>query len=204
MSCYEEEYGEIIIPSKDWKKTREAIIGAANKEEENIFQTAIRAHGWIKRNRKRGETVRASADRCAAIIDLDCETAERIVRMLTSKSGNLQLPKQKDIAIRPLSKSTTIRTPHASIALRNKSRTIYYAVDENNHACEYARDEPVVRAMFSALYEVNFTRGSGGYIRKSDEYQDNGLEYYIEDHFGPIGEKAAARVAKAHMALAGF
>lgn len=91
-----------------------------------------------------------------------------------------KLPKKKDFH-----KATTATTSfsvsggEAYIQLDADTRTVTWEVSENNHAIEYANDDPMARIFWAALGQVNWTRGTGGRLWGSNEYdrdaeRDNG------------------------------
>lgn len=196
MSRYEHEHGTITIPTAEWKRLRESILTENNRLEERFFASMQAIHAWAKANRKRGESPKACIERCPAFEKLDCDASWRAARLLFSKAGNLQKPKRKDLKILPLTKSATLDFEDATVHLSNKNRTLTWHVDENNHACERAREHPMGIVVFACLNRVNFTRGSGGTIVGNDEYSRDdasvgGGGNYITSAYGPKGKEAS-------------
>jgi hypothetical protein len=81
----------------------------------------------------------------------------------------------------------------ASIDFEAKTRTVRWGVSENNHAVEEARSHPVGRAFFKALGAIQWTRGTGGYLKYTSEYDVDGDDFRHEPRittpYGPIGDK---------------
>ena len=67
-------------------------------------------------------------------------------------------------------KTTHYRVGEASLRFDNKSRNVFWQVPENNHAVEYAHQNPIAIALFQALDSIKWTRGTGGKIYGNDEY----------------------------------
>ena len=44
MSCYNWEQGSIKIPSKQWKRFRDSIVGVANERQERLYNAALKIH----------------------------------------------------------------------------------------------------------------------------------------------------------------
>jgi hypothetical protein len=107
-----------------------------------------------------------------------------------SQLPKLRSPKKKNLNLLPISKGARLDAGEASISLDDEKRTVHYSSGENNHACDYARKQPLVRKMFSLLRGITWKRGSGGEIVGNDEYnQDSrdsgGGSNYTKDRFGP-------------------
>lgn len=107
-------------------------------------------------------------------------------------------PMKKEFDFRPVSKDARFSADSGGvyITLTNETRTLHYRVDENNHACDRARETPLVSKMFQLLGQVKWGRKSGGHFYGNNEYNrdpDNGAGgggNYITSAFGPLGEQA--------------
>lgn len=88
----------------------------------------------------------------------------------------------------------TVRMPDATILFDPKKRTVLWSVEENNHACDRARENPVAKAFFSLLGAVSWTRGTGGEIVGNDEYNQDSRDgggggNYSKLNYGPQTKK---------------
>ena len=91
-------------------------------------------------------------------------------------------------------KTTQIDNDDCTVVFNDKTHTVSWSVQENNHAVENARESILGQAFFSALRKIKWTRGSGGELVGNDEYnQDDcssgGGANYTKAHYGPKGEK---------------
>ncbi len=184
MSKYDWEEGTIKIPLAYWTPVKTSVILAWNREQDEMFNTASEAHkaalkaGFRKRGFSRAGWVRSN----------HLEVASLITR---EGSDKVYMPKKKDLKHLPLRKGGVLSLGDAQIHLDNKTRTVVWTVDENNHACERAHNHPVALALFAALRRVHYwTKGSGGAIIGNDEYNrdnrgfDGGANYTVME-FGP-------------------
>jgi len=174
MSCYEWEAGEIRLPKKDYPKFRKSIIEAWNKYHLDLYQRALII---LLKLKKMGKGKR-KFDWHGAYVDNFCEgpdeaffAIEQMIFDFKALNGpKLIRPKKKDVPKAKVSKGTKLALGEARIAFNDKTCTVTWAVPENNHACEYAREHPVAVKLFNALARVKWTRGSGGQIVGNDEY----------------------------------
>ena len=110
------------------------------------------------------------------------------------RTVKFQAPKKKDLPPVP-SSATVFEGSCFTIALNPKTRTIHWDVSEGNRNVEEAHESELGRAFFAQLKKVEWTRGTGGHIRYSDEYsQEAAMEHggnpiSTSMHLGPIGER---------------
>jgi hypothetical protein len=84
------------------------------------------------------------------------------------------------------------------ITLDYKTHCVCWDVPENNRASEHARDELVARALFRALEQIKWVRGSGGTIVGNDEYNRDsrgvgGGGNYEVAYYGPPRKTKTSR-----------
>lgn len=174
MSKYEWESGTIKIPAKEWSSFRKQIISAWNEEQDRLLAEAKAAYKSLKENPSFQPSWK--------------------LRHLIFVDGKPQLPTAKVVNKLPVSKGAILRIDGASIALNDEQKTVQWDVEENNHACEDARSQPLARLMFKLLNDMEWTRGSGGSIIGNDEYnRDNrshgGGGNYTTASYGPREKK---------------
>lgn len=73
----------------------------------------------------------------------------------------------------PTNRTTTYSNGEASVTFDPKARAVTWAVGENNHAVERARETPLGKAFFARLDKVRWTHGTGGTIRYGSEYMED-------------------------------
>ena len=108
-------------------------------------------------------------------------------------------PKKKDLGLIPLTGDAVIRLENASIKLVNETHSVTWSVEENNRACDHARQEPLAILLFTLLDKMEWTRGSGGKIVGNDEYSRDSREYggganYVKSEYGPERKSDSKRV----------
>jgi hypothetical protein len=92
----------------------------------------------------------------------------------------------------------TFELGDARIVLDNENQQVTWIVPENNHAREHAHDHLLARALFRALGNVKWTRGSGGVIVGNDEYNRDSREMggggnYEVAYYGPPRKRRRGR-----------
>jgi len=185
MSRHEWEEGTIKIPRESYPVVRAAVISSYNRTQNKKLADARGAYeiakttGFRKRGFNRANWVK--------------EHHSKVAWFITKQgSTKVYVPKRKDFKLLPTSKSAVLHpTDGVTIVFDNQKHTVFYSVDENNHACETARQNPVVVSLFANLRRVtNWTKKSGGQIFGNDEYNrgsevfDGGSNYATES-FGP-------------------
>lgn len=186
MSRHEWEEGTVKIPAEAYPAVRTAVISTYNRSLDEKFAEARRAcgaareAGFRKRDFSRADWARSHHG----------DVAHYITKQGSDK---VFLPKRKNFPHVPTSRSAvlSLNSGGVTIAFDNKNRTVFYTVAKNNHACENARRNPVVRKLFSRLHNVqNWNRGSGGEIIGNDEYNGENKDFdgganYVTESFGP-------------------
>jgi hypothetical protein len=214
MSCYEWERGSIQIPSAAWAKFKADLRAAYNKQAERDFALVEKLHATVKDliKGKRGVNIaQVLSTEAHAMIEsrgygyyatsqekyaFKLFDTEDILRKLFV-DGKLYAPKKKDF---PLANGKTVSFGadyEGRISLRDTDRTVHWDVSENNHAVDRARESYMGSQFFTLLGGIKWTRGSGGHIFGSNEYEDDAAREYaggggshIKDTFGPEGDRA--------------
>lgn len=212
MSCYDWESGTITIPAKAWPAFKKALRDGFNKIAEQDLVILGRIHaavtaaikgqrlpnlqgilsGEIYRTQRNWRGFDDEVYPMKLIRGFEVESV-LLVRDATTNRYRLKAPRKSDLPFCN-SKTVTFQFGEARISLDDASRQVRWDVPENNHACEEARSSAVGELFFGLLAEMDWTRGSGGYIVGNDEYnQDDssvgGGANRINSTFGPLGEK---------------
>lgn len=146
---------------------------------------AAKSAGYRKRNFNHRDYVLYRYTDLPSLID-----NHTIAALLISSRGSLQKPKRSGLDIRPVTKTAILSIDgNARMVLRNQDHLLDWAVAENNHACEHAREHPVVDEMFRLLSKIRWTAKTGGRIVGNDEYNRSDVEYggganYVKYEFG--------------------
>lgn len=105
-----------------------------------------------------------------------------------------QAPKKKDLP--PIPATTThFEDECCSVSMDPETRTVRWCVEEGNHTVDRARESDLGQAFFSQLQKIEWTRGTGGHTRYSDEYSEEaamehgGNPISTGDHTGPLGQR---------------
>jgi len=219
MSCYEWERGDIVIPASEWSAFRKALIKAWNDDKEKDLADALAVLPKIKeaaKGKRSEEKYKAEKNTLGTFCwvqvkngwvdgkEKDTYRYHRLHGLLFSrKEGDphgarteLVTPKKKDMGLLPLTGDAVLQLHGASISLSNASRTVTWEVGENNHACEYARSQPLAKLLFEMLHDITWTRGSGGKIVGNDEYNrdssyEGGGANFVKDDFSVQTQKAS-------------
>ena len=204
MSCYEWEHGVIKIPAKEWSAFRKTLIKAWNEDQEKVYRRALQAWERVneaikgKRGKNRVEALNAALDRYC-----DAETRPRVVSFkLEFRQYRPHFHKPKKPKALPVTKDAILNMPDAAIILKNETKTVEWDVPENNHACENAQKHPIAKLLFRLLFQMKWTRGSGGQIVGNDEYHRDAYEAgdganYVKKEYPPrhVGKPGPARLA---------
>jgi hypothetical protein len=208
MSHNDWEQGTIVLPS-----AAAAVLKKTLREKQNAFHndvrtTAIKFHkhiGTTSRTKykaalawnsplkqsKVGESGYQQMVRRAAIQVLE--------RMLFERKA--LPPVQPTVAhvSRVAPKATTSTKSYTAIGKDGfeacvftlDGRTLSYEVFEGNHAVDDAHDSWMYNIVFSFLRKVQWTRGTGGYIKGNNEYNEDEFGHqagsYLVSTFGPVG-----------------
>lgn len=194
MSCYEWERGTIYLPSRDYAAFRKTIIQAWNSRQLDLLSAASAALPAIKAavSRKRGWEASDAAHKTA--LNYWKEPQELLALVMKQEGDKLTFrsPKKKDIELKPVSRACVLYLEDASISFGEEARSVTWSVEENNHAREHARSNPLAKRFFAELERINWVRGTGGVIIGNDEYNrdadyEGGGGNYVTSRYGPRG-----------------
>ena len=223
MSKYEWERGEIIIPAKEWAGFRKGLLMKWNAKQVDLLADAEKAYAALKaaakgtRGTKRQDAMKHAlgvfcGGRSYGDGTFDFRTEDQRERYDTifslvfkqerwNSPVTLQKPQRKALALKAVTKDATVTCDgEASVTFCNKTRSVFWDVPENNHACEHARNHWFAKALFSALNRITWTRGSGGTIVGNDEYNsdsdyEGGGGNYITTEFSQAATKRKKKAA---------
>jgi len=197
MSCYGWESGTIKIPTSEWSKFRTGVIKAFNDRRDRMWDESVRVFEnakLAKKGKRNFDLIswfeNEANDNRSFSFDEVMVIRSKILPRVDGKYKLLR-PKKNMFAHLPTSKNCTINCNDGGIVLNNESRTVVWAVSENNHAVEVARSHPVAQKMFRLLDRVKWTRNSGGTIVGNDEYNRDNNDYcggggsYVTMEYGP-------------------
>ncbi len=203
MSRYEWEAGEIRIPASAWPAFRKSLLEEWNRQQKRVLGLAEDAYQSIRGAPRPDDALSdwlypAADKHPGAYRHPSYEEREQhgdaIRRLLfhwdgTTRQSVLQPPLELKLDLRPVSKGGALTFAGASITLDDERKVVRWAVGENNHAIEHARQHPMAKALFSALGRVRWCRGSGGDIVGNDEYNRDQLgagggANYVTGSFG--------------------
>lgn len=203
MSCYEWERGSYVIPSDQWADAKKFIRDAHNAGMKHDFALAKELVSVAKMatKGKRGINIRSYLRQLYYNTYSQRERKFQILypetvldRLVSRESGKLLEPKLKDF---PDATTTTtfFSLTEGHISFDNKTRTVNWHVEENNHAVDEMRETKLGRAFFRLLDKIEWKGQSGGHIYGNDEYNsdpDNGGNgsHYFKDPRGKLGQRA--------------
>lgn len=172
MSKYEWEKGTIKIPSKEYVPLRKKIIAAFNTALDRQMNNAkrLRALTLTAGKNKRNFNFFGCAEENSYNYSVDEDTLNL---MFEGKNGEklkrpINLTKNKMGYLNSKARSMVVDCD-STIAFNDKERTVRWTVTNNNHAVRDAHDKPLAKALFAALRNMTWTRGSGGEIVGNDE-----------------------------------
>lgn len=222
MSRYEWEKGEFVLPSAEWAGFKASIREAVNRSNVEMLDTAMKLHAALAIRLKgmRGpdiwsigweEMEKLNRQLGAYSVPRFSETEQyEIVSAVVDRGWGIGRDKRPERVRKPQKKHfpqhgnnvTSYSCGECSVSFDNATRTATWSVGENNHACETARETVLGKALFAALRQVKWTRGSGGRIWGNDEYnQDSGRDYsgeggsYDKESYGPKEDRVKAQAA---------
>lgn len=229
MSTYEEERGEILLPSGSVVALRNALTTTVNTQRAKTFDLAEKIHAYltsdkgVEERKALSSILRGKAlngmyqvqdvlgkvaqklnpprrDRWGYVEETsnDYHQMWDIERLLIKrdekgKPVKLQAPKKKDIPLFPASKTWKWEDGEWGVSINPKTRMLTWYIPENNHAVDTARESELGKTLFSMLDKIEWTRGTGGVARYSNEYmRDADMEYggggSREVGYGPRGK----------------
>ena len=214
MSCYEWERGSIQIPSAAWAKFKADLRAAYNAGVQNDLRLAeqlvervkvlIKGKRGVNLEQELSDEIHRTTESYSGFyssVSVDkyafkvFDSEEIMQKVLVG--GKLYQPKKKDFPLANGNTDSFAADYDGCITLEDARRTVHWTVNENNHAVERAHESFMGGHFFRLLGEVKWTRGSGGHIYGSNEYQDDAAREYaggggstISQTFGPEGQKA--------------
>jgi len=110
-------------------------------------------------------------------------------------------PRQAQIKDLPQAQATnrTVAFSNDDGSVTINGRTLIYRSNYGNKSVDFFRGSVLGRALFKALDQIRWTRGSGGVITYTDEYMRETMDAgamvnSISNWFGPLGEREYERV----------
>jgi hypothetical protein len=203
MSCYESESGTIKLSTKEFARLKREFIQTLKSNQELAFQNAIKLQTKMlsAAKGKRNVDWLSVYGNCqfesqgqffnSTHTDLDENGTFYRVNFSNGKNKKPLKPKKKDYFEKINRKELWFDNGDFNIAFTDKSKSIYWNVDENNHARDHAHSHPVAKALFRLLRTVKWTRGTGGTICGNDEYNrdcdyEGGGANYVTKTFGNL------------------
>lgn len=227
MSCYNWEEGTIRLPSAVYAKFRKTFVEAACLRERLDFEEAAKIIEGVRTKTIALPAAGSLLDQVLAVLHEKARVRQpgqewvldrwAIARAVThdvppADPGRPAWDQPQPIARKTVkalrktllkaylhdSKSRAFHGDGAEVSFDDKKHTVTWAVSENNHAVERARDSFLGTTLFGMLAKVQWTRGSGGEIVGNDEYRrDNrgsgGGANYVTRSFGPHLHAARTR-----------
>jgi hypothetical protein len=197
MSCNAWEEGTIKLPAAEAKKVRNVLkLGVTIRtgllyDKAQEFWKALPA----KAKRDRNEYYDAIQEFCypdRLVRDLSEDLSTLLYKGWEHGATKARRIQQKDVQSvygTPVGANPTFWIGDGSISF--KGREVTYSVSDS-HGCDRPREHPVSQMLWSALRQVNWTRGSGGEILGNNEYneeagrnQAGGGGSYVVMSFGP-------------------
>lgn len=190
MSCNEWERGIFNLSSTEFSKFKKELLERINENRLHSYQVSLEIHkslksiGKGKRNFDFGKELRLLEESGNKNLDWDL-ISDAIIDKETRK---LKLPKKKDFA--PLKRNQDLfEGPEFYIRFSPKEHKIVWNVQENNHACDDARDSFLGKEFFHLLSRVIWTTRTGGTIVGNNEYRsescdEGGGANFVKDRYG--------------------
>lgn len=205
MSCYEWEQGSFTLPAAEYTKLRNNMAAFLNRRSEEAYEKAVkvweavcvegkgkRKFDWIsaaegylwKGTRSAYEPNRSWGEG---------DQRQWVFASMFKREGHFNFinkkptkPQKKSFPKFQQTKLGSLDFDESCLSFDNKSKSIYWSVGENNHACDSSREHAIGAEFFRLLGRVNFTNRTGGYVFGNDEYnRDEGPGCnYVKDRFG--------------------
>jgi hypothetical protein len=192
MSCYEWEFGQITLPTRQYASFRKEFIKGYNSIQ--LRQKHDKLTAWyrlavLRAKGKRGfDYKKFMLDFCNSYAE-----EEMVEKLFTIDSNG----KRKSKPVVPTKKMFNFvntqehcfNLQEAGITFDKTTHSVSWSVSENNHACESAHNLPEAKLLFRMLSNVKWVRGTGGVIVGNDEYnrdsyEDGGGSNYPKITFG--------------------
>lgn len=205
MSRNEWERGEIRLPTSEFARLRQILQKADTDRKEGIFGHTQSFWGGLTAKEKRDpQAYREALRRYTGSLRKPrpghlYPTAEASA-MADAVGERLHLRYGQDKPRRvlradmdfPTNRTTGFRLGEAGIAFDRDNSTVHWDVPRNNHAVDTAHGHPLAQAFFSALDDIRWTRGTGGWVSGSNEYRDEHADpdlsaAAVSSAWGPLG-----------------
>ncbi|AXV09901.1 hypothetical protein DVS28_b0131 (plasmid) [Euzebya pacifica] len=199
MSRNEAETGEWVLPSAEVARVKKALRAAHNGVAEAAYREAKAF--WKQHGTQSATKYAEAADRFVAqisprppslygrpdpraahqraVADAVREVLDRIAWHARGGGQALHGATWDDMDGvgwgRKTNRDTTFGDAEASVRINEKTRTLRWTVEENNHAVEHAHDGLLGKTLFGHLAKVKWTRGTGGIVRYLSEYDTDGF-----------------------------
>lgn len=219
MSCNEWERGTIKLPSSEFARLRKAVEDADRTRKERVFAQTQAYWKGLTRKQQTDSTEYDSAqhvfaNRMQASVGSggrfgyaaegpDAEIAGDVEEALTLDRRYSNEPPYRLIVGKPkrvlaadmkypTNRSTVFGAGEGQISFEKDTSSVTWAVGENNHAVEHARENPLAQVFFAEMAKVRWTRGTGGVIVGNNEYnredrESGGGGNTCNQGFGPVG-----------------
>lgn len=201
MSRWEEERGEIKLPSAEFAAVRQAVQAAVAKDREKTLKMMERAYSEAPKEALRNihvfeehlySTVGSGWTARPRYDFPDEDLRWRLSQKMVGEGGRLKKPRAAFLGPAPTNRTLSFDARDGVLIFDPKKKTVLWAVDSNNHAVDHARNTTVFGAFMEALTKVKWTRGTGGVFAGNDEYHSEAREVgsggaYCTGAFGPIG-----------------
>lgn len=205
MSRYDWEAGTIKIPAAEWVGFKKALRNAWAEEQERRLKLAEKlyeelvAAGKGRRNFNYVGALNGLLDqpRYREVDELGTSFEYALFKDVKTEPGKHPKPRKPKKADFPLPNSKTLSFSagyDGHISLIEETRSVRWAVSENNRAVEDARDSVMGRKLFALLARMTWVRGSGGSLVGNDEYNRESRDYgggsnYVTACYGPLGKQ---------------
>jgi len=208
MSCYEWERGEFKLSCAEYRRVKKQMIAAYKEYWDNYYINALKVYEKMiaAAKGKRNVNWQQIYQGCSFVNCAHYSFGHRVEyteeldpegKVYNSYSmGNKRPPKPKKKDFKPNidRKKFCIHFEETSISFNDQNKTIIWHVDENNHACERAKQHELGKVFFKILSTVKWTRGTGGQIVGNDEYNGDSYEAgsggnYVKATYGPKAQK---------------
>lgn len=195
MSNYQESRGVFTLPTAAVSKVRGGLVDILMKKELDAYERVVAF--WRKgqgkdRKYKYADLRRRDNrefDELWSLLEKVFNNSYELVGLLEKGLK----PLKKDYC---LTKKTQTEFGHSDLVVTFNKREVTWRVHENNHSHDDAEESIIGRTLLGLLSRVEWTRGSGGYIRYTDEYlNDSAIEHggsatSLQCVYGPKGERA--------------
>lgn len=179
MSNYGFEKGEVSIPSKEWKKFRDNLYSKYNEKLDWSLEKALELHKKISALKKGKRNFdlktelenllkREFGDNRYESLFHHCQLIKK--SLYDENTKKFTKPTKKSFAHKKPTKDLLLEDADLYIKIDNKTKTVNYSTDDNNHSVENAENSPLGKIFFALLDRVSFTTKTGGYFRSESEY----------------------------------